>query len=303
MAVGATILSEDYNRIRNKAIAVLGNGGTNPNTQTADPSFGYGQSVASSAVADGTKITKTQWDNLRWDIYNSLYHQTSTVPSLQSVTANSKIQSTVLNYETFANTSISNRFDIGPDEFAVEGGTSSTGATTSRTLSWSNTVSCTVTVAFSNANNARYFFNSGGRIRFSSTFVKSLNNSQNNYWENLLSSIGTQEFSVSNFYGLTSSYTTWYTSPVISSTYSSNRYRLQALVNISNNSNGTASQITFRAQWIDGYTDPGAPAPGDLVQGTLSLTASQRRAVGSLQPFGSPFSISGPQSYSISTIS
>jgi hypothetical protein len=302
MTVGKKIESVDYNRIRNKVIAVLGPGGTNPNTSSADPSFGYGQTLQSSAVTINDKISKSQWDALRWDLYNARFHQTATVPAIQSVTSNSKIQATILDYETFADAAVTNRFTAASANLAPEGGTVSTGASRSQSVSWSNTISCTVTVNFSSSAAARYFFNTGGRIRFSSSFVKTLNNSQNIAWENLLSSVGTQSFGGSTFYTLTSSYATWYTSPPLSTPYGALSYRLQALVNVANNSNGTATQITFRAQWVDGYTDPGPPDPGDLVQGTLSLTASQLRAVGTLQPAGNLFSVAGPTSYSISTI-
>lgn len=301
MTVGKKIEAIDYNEIRNKIIAVLGAGGTNPNTGSADPSFGYGQTLQSSAVAIGNTVSKAQWDLLRWDLFNTRFHQTATVPSIQTVTSNSKIQATVLNYETFADAAITNRLTAAGANLAPEGGTTSTGATRSQSISWTNTVSCTVTVNFSNATTARYFFNTGGKIRFSSSFVKSLTNLQNISWESLLSASGTREFGGSTFYSLTSSYSTWYTTSS-SFPYGANIYRLQALVNVPNNSNGTASQITFRAQWVDGYTDPGPPAPGDLVQGTLSLTASQLRAVGTLQPTAASFAVTGPSSYGISTI-
>ena len=302
MTVGKKIEAIDYNRIRNKIIAVLGPGGINPNSGAASPGFGYGQSIQSSSVSIANKVSKSQWDDLRWDIYNCLFHQTATVPAIQSVTTNSKIQSTILNYETFADTAIANRFAAALSNLAPEGGTSSTGASTSRNFAWSSAATCTVTVAFSNATTARYFFNSGGKIRFASSFVKSLNNSQNIAWENLLSDVGTQAFGGNTFYTLTSSYQNWYTSPPRSTPYNSLSFQLDALVNVANNSAGTASQITFRARWIDNYTDPGPPAPGDSVEGTLSLTASQLRAVTSRQPSGTPYSITGPSSYNISTI-
>jgi hypothetical protein len=305
MTVGKIIESEDYNKIRNKIIAVLGSGGTNPNTLVADPTFGYGQTPQSSAINTGTKITKAQWDALRWDIYNSLFHQTGTVPGLTTIAASSKIQATILDYESFADTAITNRLNFGST--AIEGGTPTTGATTSRTFSWSTTVSSTVTVTFANSNDARYFFNTGGTIRFSTSFVKTLNNSQNISWETLLSGVGTQTFNQARFYALTNTYgTPWYTTSA-SFPYGSNTFRISARSNVANNSNGTASQIEFLAQWIDGYVDPGnnpgdVPNTSDLVQGTLSLTANQTRAVTVLQPFGTTFGISGPSSYTVTSI-
>jgi hypothetical protein len=62
------------------------------------------------------------------------------------------------------------------------------------------------------------------------------------------------------------------------------------LCNVANNSAGTANIITFRVSWLDGYFDPGpepSPAPGDLVDGTLTLSVDAVRASGNLIPSGS----------------
>jgi hypothetical protein len=302
MTVGNKIVAADYNRIRNKIIAVFGPGGTNPNTNSADPSFGYGQVLQSSAVAISNTVTKQQWDNLRWDIYNARFHQTGAAPAIVAVTANSKIQASVLNYEGFADTAITERLNVSAGLTAIETGTSQ-----SRNFQWKNQVLCTVTVTFANAAQTRYFFNSGGQIRFASGFVKNITNAQNNTWETLLAGAGTQVFASDRIYTLTNSYITWYTTPTAASPYGANNLQLQALCNVANNSNGTANQITFRAVWTDGYVDPDPPgssqfAPDDLVNGTLSLTVTQRRATGgTLQPTNTPFTISSP-SYTISAI-
>jgi len=305
MTVGKIIEDVDYNRIRNKIAQVLGPGGTNPLTGAANPNFGYGQNLQSSTVSLGNTVTKEQWDNLRWDIVNARVHQTGSVPSIQTVTANSKIQASVLNYESIADAAITNRLTVAPSNLAPEGGTPSTGASTTRTLSWSTTVTSTVTVTFASAAQARYFFNAGGKIRFGSTFVRSLNNAQNISWENLLTGPRIITFDVSFFYALTSSFT----SPAglrVTATptvpYGVNRWQISPRVNVANNSNGTATQIIFRSEWIDAYVDPGPPAPGDLVQGTLSLVVDQQRPIGTLQPDNDSFLIAGPTSYSITSI-
>jgi hypothetical protein len=71
---------------------------------------------------------------------------------------------------------------------------------------------------------------------------------------------------------------------------------------------GTANIVNFRITWLDAYTDPvpggGTPAipPGDLVDGTLTLTVDQVRPSGFLQPSGT-FTTVGPSSSSLSAIS
>ena len=74
-AVGSTISASDYNTIRSKIIAVMGAGGTNPNTGSTDLSFGYNQTTNSVApVTATTTIAKSQFDNLRFDISRRRWH-------------------------------------------------------------------------------------------------------------------------------------------------------------------------------------------------------------------------------------
>jgi hypothetical protein len=73
---------------------------------------------------------------------------------------------------------------------------------------------------------------------------------------------------------------------------------------------GTANIVNFRITWLDAYTDPPAGGgfspgdfpPGDLVDGTLTLTVDQVRPAGFLQPSGT-FTIIGPSATSVGAIS
>jgi hypothetical protein len=125
-----------------------------------------------------------------------------------------------------------------------------------------------------------------------------------NSWVNFLNSVGIRSFGADtdpsiNYYTLTNSFQTYYQSS-LSTPYSANNYRLEASCNVSNNSAGTATVLTLRATLTDAYTDPGAPAPGDSVDGTLTISVEELKAAGTLFPSGT-FSIVGP-SYSLSSI-
>jgi hypothetical protein len=96
-----------------------------------------------------------------------------------------------------------------------------------------------------------------------------------------------------NFYNLTSSNQQFY-SAQNSSPYSANYWRLYASCNVADNSNGTATQVTFTSVWEDSYVDPGYPPPGDLVQGSLAWTLSHIRAVGALYPTLTAASFNSP---------
>lgn len=290
------INASDYNLIRNKILQILG---------TGSGTSGYGQVVQSSDVAPGNLITADQWNLLRADIVNIRLHQTGAVPTLPSI---AKGQPIVLSaaapnfgFDTVLSGAFTDRFNIGTGRSLV-----STGISQSRTGSWSVQSQCVATVIFGSADLARFFFNSGGKIRITSSRSGGSSTAQNNAWSNLLTAIGAREFGgnislPSHFYKLTNSYNDNVFYTINSSTpYSANFYELAAKCNVANNNTGTATTIDFRITWRDNYVDPGSPPPGDLVDGTLDVQIQELKATGSLIPSGS-FSITSP-SYSITSI-
>jgi hypothetical protein len=314
------IAATDYNSIRNKIKAIFNIGSGQQ---------GYGQPVASSGVFAGNNITKSQWDLLRYDLVNAKVHQDGVSPSIVTISSGDVVGYGAgypnTNYDTIAEQSILNRFNIGAGQsvlsLATMAGQTATGVI-SRTGSWSTQSQCTLTVTFTGgytgtldgtpwtatpADHARHFFNSGGKIRFTSSRTGGVTSAQNTQWTNLLSTtagtinFGAQTPAAVNFYTLTTSYQQWYTVSA-SSPYAANFYRIEALCNCTDptNVNGTASVVTFRITWGDSYLDVDPSPPGDLVDGTLSLTVQEFKAAGSLEPSGS-FSITSP-SYSISAI-
>jgi hypothetical protein len=162
-----------------------------------------------------------------------------------------------------------------------------------------------MTVTFNSATSARYFFNSGGQIRITSSKTNFSTTTQNTRWTSLLTSIGTQTFGGNiptaglgsmngqNWYRLTSSDQVWYTATG-SSPYGSNNYKIYARSNVANNSTGTATEIYFLVQFNDGYIDPDTAAgrpelenpPGDRIDGTFTVSADYRYATGIFVPTG-----------------
>lgn len=294
--VGLTIEADDFNAIRNKIIKVLGTGIGN---------FGYGQTLQSSSVSPGDEIQTTQWNNLRWDIFNTLVHQTGTTPNIVSATVQNVIKYGAgepnFQYNVLSDAASTNRFDLGIGQFAIE-----SGVTVAQNVSFSSAARCTITVNFNTADQARYFFNSGGKIRFTSTRTGGSATTQNTVWSNLLASVGTRSFdgntSTVNFYTLTNVEQLWVSQrPSAIEYYSGNEYKISVSCNQASNINGGATQVIFKVELIDTYTDryPATP-PFDLVNGTLSLFVDQIRATGILQPTSAPFSVAGPSSYTSS---
>jgi len=216
-------------------------------------------------------------------------------------------------------TAVSNRFNIGSGRFLTESATSST-----RSTQWNTLVVCEVTATFANANLCRWFFNSGGQIRIQSSRSGGAATAQNSDWSNLTTAAGMQAFGSQtptagfspmngqNFYRLTNSYQNFYTLSS-SAPYSANSYNLDAKCDVADNSAGTATTVYIRVRFVDSYvdvfnvpplptqtSDPSVFPPDDVIDGTLTVTVTEKRATGSLVPSGT-FTITRP-TYSITAI-
>jgi len=292
----SNIRASDLNTIRQKITDVLGTGSS---------SFGYGQTPYSSPVTAGTIIQKSQWDAVRFDIVNSYIHQTGNTPSAIIVSTQDTIDDDASgayqNYDYFADLLRNNRFDVATGQFTLSSiDTKTTSAT------WSNSATCTITVNFASADDGRHFFNSGGKIRIETTHSGGTT-AQAGAWTSLFATFAPQDFKGDliaslGYYTLTNTYQTYF-SKAASTPYSSNTYNLKARCNVADNSAGTATQVEIQVNLADTYVDLGAPPPGDLVDGTLTISADKIQATGTLQPTGDPFAVNGPSSITMSAIS
>jgi hypothetical protein len=318
-AVNSKIFQADYNDIRNKIVAVLGNGSVN---------FGWGQQarINSSAVAESTKVTINEWANLRYDVINAYKHINGSNPTTAQVAEGNTIRYTSnftpdtgtldvpqKQYDDWANNITTNRFTVAAGESVVTAAISQT-----KTGAWNGTISCVISFNFGSANEARYFFNSGGQIRISSSRTDGTVSAQNTAWSNLLTAVGTQLFGANtpgtgttpgdglNWYRCTSTFQTYYTGTA-SNPYGSNNIQLQARVtDVANNAAGTAAYGEIRVVFTDGYTDPvvgippsrafgpdGVP-PADLVDGVLAVSCNLRYATGIMVPSSAVFTVAQP---------
>lgn len=299
----AQISAGDYNNIRNNIVSILGPGSIQQ---------GYGQAFQSNAITPGTVITAAQWDDLRFDILSVKVHQEGNIPTITDVGQRDVIRSTAgdpkIQYNNVVNECIQNKFSIGQAQFVVN----SKGSRT-YTTSWTTQLTCITTITFINNDQARYFFNSGGKIRFFSSRTGGASTAQNSSWSNLLATIGTVSFgagtdSLRTYYQLTGAYQPIF-SQSANSAYASNSFSIEAKTDVADNSNGTAQTVDFRIRWTDAYVDPDtlnplpSPptfSPSDVVDGTLSLQIEELKASGNLFPTGT-FTITSP-TYSISSI-
>lgn len=294
----------DYNNIRNTISSIVG---------TGSASRGYGQAVNSSAVPTHQTVSQLDWDLLRFDIVNARIHQTGS-GSLVDVNENELISASALNpYTTTTTTADSQRFLLASGQFQTEFNKITTnreyGAGTVPT-NWSVEINAIFRATFPSAAAARYFFNSGGEIKITSSRVnppsgRSFNEAQSTSWSTLLTAAGTQVFggvhpaissggvtraaqTGQNFYNLTSSAWTNYYTIINTTPYTANSYRLEARVDVANNTTGTATYIEFRVRFVDSYVDrpsgsgplgfPREVGPEDNVDGLFTITLDEQRA-------------------------
>lgn len=284
VTTGTIIAANDYNTIQALVNQVLG-----PNV--GGGAFGYGQSVASSQVSQYSKITMTQWRNLREDILRCRKHQTGTDYSttLTYPTADVKISATDREaYLSMMQTAAldSNRLVAPP---TTEASREPVVTNQVRTTPWNTSVTQTVTVTFngytvntttvSGADHMRCYFNAGGRFELNSTLTggtSGTTGTKDYSWSILLSNMGTVYFNRSNttctgsgtttsigYANLTTSDQLIFQKDTISG-YSPNRHIIFARSPATN-------QIVFTLYWED---LSGNPNPGwgsdENVTGTLS---------------------------------
>ena len=257
---GTTALATDVSTPYSTGFNVMGTGSL---------SRGYGQTTFGATKNVGDTITANDFNNIRYDLLNASAHQNGSAAalSLAGNVAGAIINSTDPDaFIPYASTVDSNRFSCHSSRKS----TTSAGSN-SRTSSWASSVSATYTLNFSSADQARYFWNGGGRIRIASSRTGGAASSQNTAWSSLLTSAGTQSFGGSLVYSWGTGSTSLY-SVASSAPYASNTYAISVSLNAAA---GSATAFNFVLTWSDPYTDPSPgnpPAPEDIVDGTLSYS-------------------------------
>ena len=184
-ASGSLIDAADYNGLANVSAAnvwyVL---------STGSGTYGYGQDAAAiSTVSVASTITATQWAGLVHSVNKVLGHQSGAGAQLATgsnigITAGATITA-FANVSTAVTTIGTNRLSFNSTR-----GTLVTGANFDATFATS-TFTRTITVTFASADQARYFFNAGGR--FSLVFTPSglTDNNKETSYNDLMNAIGT----------------------------------------------------------------------------------------------------------------
>ena len=287
------IIATDYNTIQKNIAAVMGVGGTNPVTNTADISFGYNQTMGSNQVSVNAKISNTQWANLRSDILKARQHQTGNAESLSITSVSNKITDSIrADYSDMANLCVTDKLVTPPSSQATRDILSQGVITTP----WNLSAVHTVTMQFSSVTAPRYFFNTGGYFDLDASRTGGTVGLKNSSWTTMLANMGVITFgrtsstvtgsgsltSALGWADLTSTNQLLFRKTTEAPTYTPNAYEIYVKT-------GTdASQIVFTISFNDLSTGPNPYGIDEDINGTLTSTVESYRATGSNVSIAAP---------------
>ena len=288
MAVGDIITTARFNNLQSRIETIMG---------TGSGSDGYGQDTSSGQVVFGQDVLASSMATLYLDMVNARVHQTGQIPSgaiapIQpedliaeetSSGANSALKG-IADFERLISSIEADRFVMHPTQASLE-----TGITSTRTTAWNGILTHEVTVTFADPDERRYFFNSGGEIRFSAN-ISGGTGDKTNDWRLILSNMGTIKFNYTETistgtgsgsgtgnYEVTNVYT-----PIFTKTgsgayalYSANSYSISARSPDWTDITDQGSRIQFKIQFADNSTDR---TIDNNVTGTLTSTLQMYRA-------------------------
>jgi len=301
---GGLIQATDYNTLRTTVVSILGT--------TGSGDVGYGQSVtadtdvvANTTLVSASPTTVKQWVALYNDMLKIAQHQGTDISAVTTaftrasapIATGSLIQYSDINtISTAVTTLYNNRLNIAATGYSAL----TTPLTSVRTTQWGSAATKPIiqhsfTVTFTNYNEARYFFNTGGAIQFSATRTGGSATTQNAAWDTLLSGMGTISFAYTDttttgtgststigFYDLSASPQTIFSkggyglSGRTDNLYTNNDYYITATI-----TTAATTVITFNIYLTDDAKQQVSFPWGvfDYVDGTLTSTIGMKRAV------------------------
>lgn len=279
-AQGSVIDAADYN-------GLVGSNSTTAGTinyvwDTGNGQFGYGQGAV-SAVSAAATVTATQWSTMLAALNKALQHQGGAAATLGPVnyTAGSII-TYFANVATSVTTINTNKLNFNSTRGATTTGANLDKAYTNEAA----TMTQTITVTFASADQARYFFNAGGRLSLVASQAGDFTaNAKETNWATLINAIGTIHLdqltstrtgtgetlttngSAIGYWDLTTSNQTLIRLTEDTSPYTANYIDIFAKVAGAAGSNGgLGTQVIFQIDYVDGSADGGF---NDGISGTV----------------------------------
>jgi hypothetical protein len=186
-------------------------------------------------------------------------------------------------YNNFADTCVAGRLAVAANQLT----TADAFSTNTRSTAWNGTLTNTVTITFSSAAQARYYFNAGGDFRIIANRSGGTTSGgaavKNATWDQMISSnltafptaagVVSMNYSATSrtgsgtaysigFYSLTTSDQIIFNKDAPSGSYSVNKYVIKARCNVANNTAGGATQVIFTIEFQDNSPNPNTTTYG-----------------------------------------
>ena len=261
---GDTILDDEYNNFVTKSTSPFG---YNHTAGTGALQYGLGQSAIATVSAGGT-INASQWNSLFTGLANLANHTNVALTSTAAVSAGDAIAIKSALVADVA--SMAAQVALGCPNATALSASSVLQTVTTASEGWDTSATQEISVTFSNANEMRWFFNAGGKIRFVVTATAASTSAKDTAFIALGTGIGnldigsqattrsnagqtlTTDGLANGFYDLGTSYTTLIKlTQSAYAAYNSNTLEVQAKLNAAP---GTATVMTIKMI----ATDPAA---------------------------------------------
>ena len=177
---GGLITATDYNNIVGSSPSSTTNQ-INTVWAVGNGNAGYGQ-TAIAQVSTGNTVTATQWATAVNRLNSILTHQSGSGSGIGAPTAGSII-AYLSTFQSSVNTSYTNRLNSSTNGTDITG-TAPAAATWNTSTPTTTTITRTAT--FASADQARYFFNAGGKLVLTFSCTNTLGNSKGADWATLL---------------------------------------------------------------------------------------------------------------------
>lgn len=293
-AQGSTIAASDYNGFTGGQDLTVAFASAAAATQKASALLGvgygdrgYGQTTPSlPAKVSGNSIAAIDWSNLRTALSNLNSHQGSGVTLPAAAVAGSSVAYDA-NYAAALATLDSNRFNTNSGASMT---LTSNALTITRAGTWGGGaagITAVETVTFASEDAARYFFNTGGELRFALSHPAG--STQDNNWNAALAAVGTIAFKANTttrsgtsgtpaavgYYQLTTTNQSIVSGVIGTGSYTANSITVSARAAAITGLNGAKGfQIIFTFYLYDGH----ANAFSDVCAAGTAVVASHLRS-------------------------
>jgi hypothetical protein len=164
---GDTILDDEYNAFVNSSSSPYG---YNHFAGTGALEYGLGQSSISTVSVGGT-VNASQWNSLFTGLANISNHTNVALTSTAAVSAGDTIAIKAALVSDIA--AMASQVALGSPNATALSASSTLRTVTTASEGWDNTATHEISVTFNNANEMRWFFNAGGKIRYVATATAS----------------------------------------------------------------------------------------------------------------------------------